>query len=757
MASAASNNGDLGLEIKTRSVEQTLVPLVAQITTLVSHKEKWHKSERSVRAVRRVGQSLSVAVERFVAIGEAIAEENPELRPEMSLACREARAAGEAINRLTEACATDGPDLESPRAPGSATPMSAPLLSERGVLARSARLLLSSVTRVLVLADRVVIKQIVTSRSKVLASLERLENVGSFQEFVQVFSQFGNEMVEFAHLTGDRQNDLKDEKQKARMAAGRAVLEKCTMMLLTASKTCLRHPDCESARANRDGVFARTRAAMEQVADIVTDVAANGEASVRALCIYSAIRDFKAFLHEAGCADDVTPLLQLIVEQTEDFTDSPYTSHERRERILQMVAQAQQETFAMLSLFAKQQCRGPNGREELDAAISRTSQCMDEIRKELHVTAVEVAAESLRANGDHALLRALKTAGADGNLELTSEFAARLHELREQLLETSQLLRHVSGTEPLEITCAHAENTFRAIGPQIISAAQTLALHPSSKIARENLDVFCESWESQLTDLAVLIKEITDVFEGRRGDKRTYLSLPRPGKHSSNLKPVKPVKLDAEEQVKIAKLGLELRLLTADVDAETEKLSSRDGGGEVTQLVQSLSSMVYAIYLFTRGEGLLKTTHDLFHQAEVFSEEGIRLCAALRTFSMLVPEEDDRSLLQVEAGRLPALCQQIQLACRTPMHGKVATFTKVDSTIQETKNVLLLVLSIVCLCHNLSRKYKSCNQNSAQRWNGEASAGRITSPPGNATVNGDLRTTKGLEQRMLNLGVSDDK
>lgn len=36
--------------------------------------------------------------------------------------------------------------------------------------------------------------------------MERLEKVTSFQEFVQIFSQFGNEMVEFAHLTGDRQN-----------------------------------------------------------------------------------------------------------------------------------------------------------------------------------------------------------------------------------------------------------------------------------------------------------------------------------------------------------------------------------------------------------------------------------------------------------------------------------------------------------------------------------------------------------------------
>lgn len=52
---------------------------------------------------------------------------------------------------------------------------------------------------------------------------------------------------------------------------------------------------------------------------------------------------------------------------------------------------------------------------------------------------------------------------------------------------------------------------------QIISAAQTLALHPSSKIAKENLEVFCEAWESQLCDMGLLLREINDVYEGRRG------------------------------------------------------------------------------------------------------------------------------------------------------------------------------------------------------------------------------------------------
>lgn len=64
----------------------------------------------------------------------------------------------------------------------------------------------------------------------------------------------------------------------------------------------------------------------------------------------------------------------------------------------------------------------------------------------------------------------------------------------------------------------YTRNLSVSLSAQIISAAQTLALHPNSKIAKENLDVFCEAWESQLCDMAILLKEISDVFEGRRGN-----------------------------------------------------------------------------------------------------------------------------------------------------------------------------------------------------------------------------------------------
>lgn len=73
-----------------------------QITTLINHKDKLKKTEKTSRAIQRVGQAVSAAVSRFVAVGEAIALENEELKEEMGHACFEARRAGWTIvNHIT--------------------------------------------------------------------------------------------------------------------------------------------------------------------------------------------------------------------------------------------------------------------------------------------------------------------------------------------------------------------------------------------------------------------------------------------------------------------------------------------------------------------------------------------------------------------------------------------------------------------------------------------------------------------------------
>lgn len=79
----------------------SLVPLNArifvaywQISTLVTHRERPFCSERSIRALARVGQAVSLAIERFVTVGETIADDNPEIKCDMYQACKDARSAG---------------------------------------------------------------------------------------------------------------------------------------------------------------------------------------------------------------------------------------------------------------------------------------------------------------------------------------------------------------------------------------------------------------------------------------------------------------------------------------------------------------------------------------------------------------------------------------------------------------------------------------------------------------------------------------
>nr|XP_056718914.1 alpha-catulin [Euleptes europaea] len=687
-----------GLQIRSRSVEQTLVPLVAQITTLINHKDKPKRSERTLKVIQRVGQSVNLAVGRFVTVGEAIAQENQELKEEMAAACIEAKLAGETIAQLTDVAALDHPESD-----GQIT-----IFTDKTGVVKAARLLLSSVTKVLVLADRIVIKQIITSRNKVLLTMEQLEKVSTFQEFVQIFSQFGNEMVEFAHLTGDRQNDLKDEKKKAKMAAARAILEKCTMMLLTASKTCLRHPDCESARVNKAAVFHRMRLALEQVIEIVTDSRPSREQEPAPVSIYTIIKEFKNKVE--GLRDNLyllpkeslRAMMRVILEHTEDFTDSAYTSHENREHILELSKHAKSELERLLSAWmSAQSLKKRDVTEDMEVALLKMCQSLNELQRELHSAATSVATDLLKYHSDHLVLKALKASGEEGNIEATAEHSCRLSEQKEQLLEICHLLRHVSGTEPLEITCLHAEDTFQVTGPQIISAAETLTLHPSSKIAKENLEVFCEAWESQLSDMALLLQEVSDMFEGRRGEKRAYLSLPKPGKHNANLKALKPVRLDSEEQAKLGKSGFELRELTSFVNSEMERWD--DPENEIVQHGQCLSSMAYSMYLFTRGEGLLKTTQDLFQQAEAFAAEGLKLVSVLLAFSNQL-EDDDKPLLLQEIEKMVPAYQQLQVTAKAHIQGKSATFTKVYTCIQEAKHILNILVQVLPLSCKLLRK-----------------------------------------------------
>ncbi|XP_071941893.1 alpha-catulin-like [Antedon mediterranea] len=690
-------NDSKALEIKTKSIEQTLVPLVTQITTLVNHKEKQRVSEKTCQAIERVGQAVRLAVSKFVSVGEALGKENLDIQDELHEACSEAQVAGNNIARLT--------DTNSWLA--STTQNS----TDKNSMIKAARGLLSAVTKVLLLADRVVIKQIIVAEQKVKKSLNKLETVQNFTEFVQLFSQFGKEMVELAHLTGDRQNDLKDERIRVQMAAARGVLEKSTMMLLTSCKTCIRHPDCQSAQDNCTGVFRMMRKAFQMLDEVLLD-SSSMSVLVKPKNIYNllhtlsdVIETSKVTQAESNTQDKLVTTLSLVVDATQDFTDSAYTQHEQRERILKLLSKAKLDVNHLVQVGKRiEQGNAARYEEELDTSVYKAIKTVDDVKKQLQMTALSQAEEIFRSRDQDELTSKLKEAATFGQIDRVQSSAEKFMQYSEQLQEACKLMRHVASKPPVAIGLENAENNMIKLAPQLVTAFSTFAINPTSKIAKENVDVFSNTWQWQVKEINMIMKEITDTCTGRANQKHVYLSLPRPGKHGTTMKSSRPVKLDAEEQARIAKLGLELKLMTSELDVETDKWE--DAENDILKRAKNMSSMAYSMYLFTRGEGPLKTTQDLFKQAEYFAEEGNKLFRVLKDFNSMIPEGGllpDQLVHHLQS--LPSLCQQLHYTTKSPSLGKIQTFAKVNGSIQETKNLLASISQMLPLCNTLVVKY----------------------------------------------------
>ncbi|XP_076293574.1 alpha-catenin related isoform X2 [Lasioglossum baleicum] len=697
------------LEIKTRSIEQTLLPLVKQISTLVSHRERPLCSGRSYRAVDRIGQAVNLAVERFVTVGETIADNNPEIKQDMYEACKEARVAGSAIEKLCECMMDDS-------------------LADRSAVIRAARCLLGSVTRVLLVADVVVVNQLLSAKDKVATILDRLEYVSNFTEFVKAFSQFGTEMVDLAHLTGDRQNDLKDERRRAQMAASRQVLERSTMMLLTSSKTYLRHPECPSARENRDTVFCQMRRAMDMIHFIVKDGVLYrympkyqpknpAELDYERRTALFALKHFERLVETTrmtllgpGCRETLTAALDTAIERTHDFTDSAYTSHEHRENILLLCDRVKLELNSLMRVGnSMQNYEGGSGSPsaEMEQAVQAVFNATKDLRQQLCATAMEQMADLGQVTK-----AGLELVSTIKNLALANDINSfeetKFEEYLDHIVEVCRIIRHVAPTETLSVSAKFTAINLKMYGPQVLTAARTLARHPTSKIAKENLEVFADMWQWLMNDVTSVAKDVLELHQNRP-EKQVYMSLPRPGKHGTTSKPLKPARLDSEEQAKIAKAGLEMKLITSEMDAETEKWqesgSALQENNDIVKRAKNMSSMAFSMYQFTRGEGALNTTQDLFTQAEYFAEEANRLYKVVRQFSYQVPPGPHKKDLLENLDRVPTYVQQLQFTVKNPTVGKAATFTKVDNVIQETKNLMNVISKVVTTCFDCATKH----------------------------------------------------
>lgn len=490
------------LEIRTRTVEKTLEPLVIQVTTLVNTKGPSKKKKGRSKRAHILVAAVEKATENFITKGEEIAQENPDIQPEMLLAVDEVRKTGEVMSKASREFAED---------PCSSV--------KRGTMVRAARNLLCAVTRLLILADMVDVHRLLKSLRSVEDDLDKVKNASSQSELMKSFQDFGKNTAELIQQAAKRQAELKDPRLRDDLAAARAVLKKNSMMLLTASKVYVRHPELSAAKENRDYIFRQVCEAVNTISDV-----AQGKSTSGALGQphYDAPGELAAALDEFDERIVIDPLmynevqtrpaleerLESIISGAALMADSSCTRDERRERIVAECNAVRQALQDLLSEYMSNVGR-KNMSEDLDKAIDHMARKTKDLRRQLRKAVVDHVSDSFLETNVPLLV--LIEAAKSGNEREVEEYSQVFTEHANKLVEVAHLACSMSTSEDGVKMVRFAAAQINNLCPQVINAARILAARPRSKVAQENMDAFKEAWENQVRILTEAVDDITTI------------------------------------------------------------------------------------------------------------------------------------------------------------------------------------------------------------------------------------------------------
>jgi len=481
---------DMGnLDIKTKTVERTLEPLVLQVTTLVSSKSPQKKKGKSKKAHALVA-AVALATQNFVEKGELIAEENPEIKVDMLRAVEEVRGAGDLMTATAKAFAAE--------------PCSS---GRRGDMVCASRTLLSAVTRLLILADMIDVHMLLKKLHRVEDDLAFLKTVSSQAELLEGMDRFGRSAAELMAQAARRQQELKNPSHRDAFASARAVLKRHSLMLLTASKTYVRHPELSAAKANRDYVLNKVGEAVASISEVAQgrcQPSGGGEDGEEGGELALKIRDLEVALADnapqnASSLQSLEEQLEAVIAGAALLADSPCARDERRERIVKECAAVREAMQSLMDLCLADS----HGHGVQVGPVQGGTRALG---KQLRRAAGDAVSDAFlnTPNMLEALVEAAK-AGSEREVALLGpEFAASCR----RVVEAAMVACSVSarGEAVRMVRCAAAQ--LEGLCPQVIKAAEVLANRSRSKVAAENMEVFRSAWEAQLSLLTDAVDDL---------------------------------------------------------------------------------------------------------------------------------------------------------------------------------------------------------------------------------------------------------
>ena len=482
-----------------------------QVTTLVETREGPSKKKkgRSQRAQILVA-AVEKATEQFILKGEEIANANPDYRDSLLLRVNEVRETGATMSTASREFASD---------PCSSL--------KRANMVKAARMLLGAVARLLFHADDIDVDRLLKSARSVqldLDQLNELSKTGDPNEFLKALRDLGTKTSELIQEAAKRQIELRDPNLRDDLAAARAVLKKNSMMLLTASKVFVRHPDITAAKDNRDLIFKSVCEAVTTISDVASGNRGLGNISGEGAGeLAAAIAAFDhRILNQEPYLDvskveamwpDYEKQLEDIISRAALMADSECTRDERRDKIVSecnAVRQALQDLLKEFMDCASAKTISPNIGKRVDALIDKTDNLSRHLRKAVldHVSDHYLLDPSMDP-----LIMLISCASDGSDMNAFEGYAQDFLIHTEKLVEVAKLSTCMSHDPEGIRMVNHAVDQVIHLCPQVINAARILFARPTSPEAMDNMDAFRLLWENQVRLLTDSVDAITCIYE----------------------------------------------------------------------------------------------------------------------------------------------------------------------------------------------------------------------------------------------------
>jgi len=494
------------IEIQTRTVERILQPLVNEVTTLVQTRDArgggtvggGRKKGRSRKAETLLASVLD-SVENFMNAGKTIAAENPEEEQEMLIAVAEVGAAGESLGVKAKEFVED---------PCSSV--------KRSVMVGAARALLAAVTRLLILADMLDVRNLMRLILFLEAELDQLKNAQKPEEMEMILSRLPAQLAVLESRVGRRAEDLKDGYQGDTLLAAGEDLKNGMQMLLTTTKLYAKNPEKEGARENFLYVVEDMRGSlgtMETVMQATTQqlqtqlLAGSGDlANALAEFDESLIME-PAHFKETTARPRLENQLEQIVSGAALIADSLFTRDDHKEKIVESCNAVRQALQDLLSEYMD----NAQSQHDIDEATDQVTKKTQDLRQHLRkAVADHVSDVFVDPNGP---LETLCQSALNGDAARVEKNAETFAHHAEKIIQVAGLVQSTSTDTEDGKKLARALGQLQALYPQVINAAQLVAANPSSAEARANLEAFKGAWLRSLSGVTKAVDDVTNIVD----------------------------------------------------------------------------------------------------------------------------------------------------------------------------------------------------------------------------------------------------